>query len=71
MENSTIADLRNTFADVQSPMAKSIKNEPKPASVLALCPRCFQLEQKRAARLAKKRPYKAVITYKDVLIDWR
>ena len=72
MEEPTIADLRNTFFDLQKPIAISVKHEPKQPTAVQMCPRCFRLEQKRAARMAKKNhQYHAKIEYRDVLIDWK
>jgi len=71
MDIPTIADLRNTFFDLRNPIVKSLKDEPPPPTAVQLCPNCFRLEQKRAARAAKRHQYQAKIEYKEVLIDWK
>jgi len=67
----TIADLRNTFSDLQKPIVKSLKDEPPPPTAIQMCPRCFKLEQKRMARRVKRGQIQAKIEYRDVLIDWK
>ena len=67
----TIADLRNTFSDLQKPIVQSLKDEPPPPTAVIMCPRCFKLEQRRMARSANRKPITAKIEYKNVLIDWK